>query len=184
MNTGNPDQEGLSQVLVVGKGTFPNNPLLPVVLYRDPLGIASNDAPETVATSFESVFERARWSGGWRNGVYPYHHFHSSAHEVLGCYGGIADIQLGGPGGAVLRVVTGDVVIIPAGVAHKRVDSSSGFRVVGAYPYGQTPDMCYGKEGEQNSAAANVSRVPLPELDPAYPTRGILLNLWSQNRIQ
>jgi uncharacterized protein YjlB len=120
------------------------------------------------------------WTGSWRNGVYDYHHYHSNTHEVLGCYRGSAEVQLGGPGGIVLRIETGDVVVIPAGVAHKRVDAEGGFGVVGAYPNGLSPDMCYGKSEELTFAEGNIEAVPLPAKDPADPVKNILLTLWSR----
>lgn len=109
---------------------------------------------------FEDRFAENGWSGAWRNGVYDYHHYHATTHEVLGCYAGRARIQLGGPKGAVHDIAAGDVVVIPAGVAHRRVEASDDFAVVGAYPDGVTPDM---QEGEGDPSIA----LALPERDPA-----------------
>lgn len=33
-------------------------------------------------------FTSAGWSEPWINGVYPFHHFHAGAHEVLACVAG------------------------------------------------------------------------------------------------
>ncbi|WP_250123845.1 cupin domain-containing protein [Chroococcidiopsis sp. CCMEE 29] len=67
----------------------------------------------------------------------PNHHYHSTAHEVLGISRGKAAVRLGGDArGQTFEVRAGDVIIIPAGVAHKNLDSSSDFLVVGAYPLG------------------------------------------------
>lgn len=90
---------------------------------------------------FETRFAANGWSGSWRNGVFDWHHYHTNAHEVLGCYRGRALLQLGGPDGVQQWIVAGDVVIIPAGCAHKRLESDPDFAVVGAYPDGARPDM-------------------------------------------
>ncbi|MCF3972172.1 cupin [Paracoccus salsus] len=96
---------------------------------------------------FEDRFAANGWTGTWRNGVFDWHHYHRTTHEVLGCYAGWADIQLGGERGETHRIEAGDVVVIPAGLAHKRREGSDDFRVVGAYPGGGSPDMNRG-EGE------------------------------------
>jgi uncharacterized protein YjlB len=69
-------------------------------------------------------------------------------------------------------------VVIPAGVAHKRLRSTPDFAVVGAYPAGQHPDMCYGKAGELPEAMARVASVPLPETDPVFGPDGPLRQHW------
>ena len=96
---------------------FPNNDVLPLLLYR---GVAD---PAAEAAWFETVFARNGWTGSWRNGVYGYHHFHSTAHEVLGCYGGQATVRFGGPEGPEVTFGAGDAVVIPAGVGHCLVRS-------------------------------------------------------------
>ena len=110
--------------------------------------------------------------------MYGYHHYHSTAHEVLGVYGGTAEIQLGGEDGVVVSIARGDMVIIPAGVAHKNLGSSRDFRVVGAYPRGQRPDMNYGRAGERPRADENITRVVLPAIDPIYGSHGPLMKRW------
>lgn len=166
----------IQHIILPADGNFPNNPKLPAVLYKNPLHGADGSMPGPEA--FESVFEEARWSGSWRNGVYSYHHYHSNTHEVLGCYGGSAEIQLGGQGGIILSVEHGDIVVIPAGVAHMNTGSKSSFGVVGAYPDGRSPDMRYGKADELDAAKSSIGAVPLPTSDPAFPGAGILLDLW------
>jgi uncharacterized protein YjlB len=80
----------------------------------------------------------------------------------------------------VLSVSAGDVVVIPAGVAHKNLGASRDFRVVGAYPLGQRWDMCYGEPGERPRADENIARVALPGADPVYGTTGPLIEHWSE----
>jgi uncharacterized protein YjlB len=80
----------------------------------------------------------------------------------------------------MLSVQAGDVVIIPAGVAHKNLGSSGDFRVVGAYPHGQSPDMQYGKSGERPSADEAIAATSLPKADPVYGVSGLLIKHWNK----
>ena len=73
---------------------------------------------------------------------------------------------------------SGDVIIIPAGVAHKNIDQSPDFKVVGAYPKGQTWDMNYGKSDERPLADERIKKVPLPMHDPVFGKTGPLMRLW------
>lgn len=155
-------------------GSFPNNERLPVLVYHSALALPQRNPAAIV----ENLFASNGWSGSWRNGIYGFHHFHSSAHEVLGVYNGWAKVQLGGENGITLTVRHGDVVIIPAGVAHKNLGASSDFRVVGAYPSGQSPDMCYGKAGERPRADDRIAGLPLPHMDPVYGAEGPLTEHW------
>lgn len=154
-------------------GTFPNSPL-PVLVY------SAVDLPAAnAAEGFERLFEANGWGGTWRNGVYEFHHYHSTAHEVLGVCGGEAVLQLGGPTGAALEVHEGQCVVIPAGVAHVRLRSGRGFRVIGAYPGGQSPDLCRGRPGERPAADRRIAVVQLPGQDPVLGAAGPLPRLWS-----
>jgi uncharacterized protein YjlB len=71
-------------------------------------------------------------------------------------------------------------VVIPAGVAHKRLQSSPDFGVVGAYPQGQMWDMCYGREGERPETDRNIAGVPDPERDPIFGAHGPLCEIWKR----
>jgi uncharacterized protein YjlB len=155
-------------------GTYPNNGRLPLLVYPSAVQLPERDP----AATFEALFGAHGWGGSWRNGVYGFHHYHSTAHEVLGVYRGTARVQLGGNSGPVFEVHPGDVVIIPAGVAHKNL-GSAGLGVVGAYPRGQRPDMNDGREGERPRADQNIARVARPSQDPVYGPRGPLTEHWT-----
>ncbi|HSR31911.1 MAG TPA: cupin domain-containing protein [Anaerolineae bacterium] len=171
---GSHQQPQVASHLLEDDGVYPNNAHLPLLVY-----VAALDLPErNPAAVIESLFRQNRWGASWRNGVYGFHHYHSTAHEVLGVYGGSARVQFGGEHGIVLSVTRGDVVIIPAGVAHKNLGASPDFRVVGSYPQGQSWDMNYGQPGERPRADENIARVPLPAMDPLYAEAGPLLSLW------
>jgi len=163
--------------LLVDDGTFPNNGKLPLLIYKNAIAIPEDNP----AGAVERIFYENGWGGSWRNGVYPYHHYHSTAHEVLGIFGGNVAVQLGGPNGMVVDAQAGDVIIIPAGVAHKNMGSSSDFRCVGAYPAGQDWDMNYGRPGERPKADQNIAMVPLPQTDPVYGSDGPLVRGWGLN---
>jgi uncharacterized protein YjlB len=154
-------------------GVFPNS-RLPLVLYRLAVKLAGHDP----AAVFEQLFAANGWDGSWRNGIYSFHHYHSTAHEVLGVYRGSARVQLGGERGVVHDLGPGDVVIIPAGVAHKNLGSTGDFGVVGAYPQGQIPDMNYGRPGERPRSESNIRRVALPKADPLFGVTGPLMENW------
>ena len=126
----------------------------------------------------ERVFSANGWSNGWRDGVFPFHHFHTNAHEVLGIAAGTARVWFGGPKGVEMEVHAGDVVVIPAGVAHRRDAASDDLLVVGAYPGGAEYDTCRADplRAEQNIEAA--AAVPVPDSDPVAGKQGPLLRLW------
>lgn len=155
-------------------GVFPNNAQLPLIVYREAVTLPARDP----AAGFEDLFAEHHWPPAWRYGVFAYHHYHSTAHEVLGIFRGHATIQFGGEQGVALSVGAGDVVVIPAGVAHKNLECSRDFCAVGAYPAGQQPDQCTGKPGERPQADANIAQVPLPPADPVHGTAGPLMTQW------
>jgi uncharacterized protein YjlB len=160
--------------LLKENGNFPNNPFLPILIYKHAVELGEHDGPEKI----ESAFSQNHWGSFWRNGIYDYHHYHSTAHEALGIYQGKATVQFGGPEGFVAEVEKGDVVLIPAGVAHKNLGESGGFKCVGAYPAGQEYDMKYGKQGERPEVDATIKQVPYPECDPVFGSAGGLIQFW------
>jgi uncharacterized protein YjlB len=174
-----PQAPGLNEPKVTARvlpddGVFPNSHL-PVLFYEGAFASPSSGAP----SMFEEVFDANGWgSQMWRNGIYDFHHYHSTAHEVLGCYAGSANVQLGGPSGITISLEAGDALIIPAGVAHCNLGSSSDFGVVGAYPRGLSFDICRGKPGERPKTDEHIRRVPLPKCDPVYGREGPLEKEW------
>ncbi len=167
-----PSQPQVRLLRFADDGRIPNNPRLPLLVYPGAL------AREGDAAACERLFQANGWAGGWRDGIFPYHHFHSTAHEVLGIVRGSARVRFGGESGATLDVKAGDVVVIPAGVGHKRLSASGDLLVVGAYPRGQRADLCRGEAHEPARVRDAIARVPLPDADPVHGADGPLVRHW------
>ena len=150
-------------------GRFPNSPLTLLVRRRalppDPAAI-------------ERAFAAQGWSNAWRNGIFGFHHFHSTAHEVLGIAAGEARVAFGGPSGRELLVRAGDAVVIPAGVAHRNMGQSADLLVVGAYPGGAGYDLRRGDPAEHAAAVRAIAAVPVPGNDPVLGRDGVLRRFW------
>ena len=177
-------------------GESPNNETLPLILYKAAVQFGDKE-PEGV---FEEIFWGNKWADGFRDGTFPFHHYHSAAHEVVGVARGTATLQFGGPSGPVVEVAAGDACVIPAGVVHRRIDDAPGFSVVGAYPHHQVPDCCVLSQadaeiagvhpdaadlvvkfiGEAQLAAVktSIAATVLPVTDPLSGTGGPIAELW------
>ena len=147
----------LDSFTLADDGHIPNNPALPVLVYRDVAEVAGGPA------ACEELFTRHGWGGTWRSGIFPFHHFHSVSHEVLGIVSGTAGVTLGGPQGRRLDVRAGDVLVLPAGTGHCREAASADLLVVGAYPRGQEPGTC--------AAASLTSTTRCGPTSPESPSR-------------
>lgn len=158
-------------------GGIPNHPRFPLLIYPD--AICLPGGRRAAASLIQELFHENGWTGSWVNGVFSHHHYHATAHEVLGCLCGSATILFGGEKGVEIEFRAGDVAVIPAGVGHKNLGCSSDFGVVGAYPPGQSPDMNYGDPGERPKSLADIAGVALPGSDPVFGVDGPLMTLWS-----
>jgi uncharacterized protein YjlB len=142
-------------------GSIPNNPLLPALVYT---GV---EAAAAGADACVELFASHGWTGAWRDGlIFPFHHFHSTAHEVLGIVSGATRVKLGGEAGEELEVRAGDVLVLPAGTGHKRLGGTDGLAVVGAYADGREWDLLRGDPAEHDGAVARIAAVPVPAADP------------------
>ncbi len=152
-------------------GVIPNS-RLPLLVYRG--------AMPADPAAIERGFAANRWPPAWRSGVHPYHHFHANTHEALGVARGSARVLFGGPGGQVLDVSAGDVVVVPAGVGHCNLDQSPDLVIVGAYPdNAPNPDMHRGKAADHDRLVRLVDDVPMPAADPVGGEAGPLHRLWA-----
>jgi uncharacterized protein YjlB len=71
-------------------------------------------------------------------------------------------------------------VVIPAGVAHKKLSASPELGVVGAYPQGKDWDLQYGDADDRPRADQNINRVAVPATDPVYGVDGPLTEFWKK----
>ena len=141
---------------------IPNHPRFPVLLYRDVEAIAGG--PDAA----RALFAAHGWGGSWVDGVFDFHHFHSTSHEALAVVAGRATLELGGPQGEAFEVGAGDVLVLPAGTGHRRATARDGFTVVGAYPVGQEDyDLLRGDDAAEVAAARErIAALPAPPQDP------------------
>lgn len=162
----------IAEYVITDDGTFPGN-RLPALLYKAVL-----DIPLLFpATHLSNLFKNHGWSNSWDAGTFTYHHYHSVTHEVLGIYSGKTTIQLGGEQGPKIEIEKGDVLVIPAGVAHKNLHDENAVGVVGAYPEGKDYDMNYGKPGERPQTDRNIAKLIIPKQDPLGLPDG-LTQIW------
>lgn len=112
--------------------------------------------------------------------MYATSHFHSTSHEVLGVTAGKATICFGhedNPGKVTCDLEKGDLVIIPAGVAHRLLETLEGdFEMVGSYPKGYHWDMCYGTRAEEEKIG-KIAEVPWFDRDPVYGDEGPVVDV-------
>jgi len=156
-------------------GSIPNNAALPLVLYRGGIDLAGSPGPEQ---TIEKTFAGNGWGNMWRNGIYPYVHYHSMIHEAMGIARGRATVRFGGIKGREIEIAPGDVVILPAGTGHQLLAQSQELVVIGAYPPSGKYDLCRGSKAEHAKAIESIPNVPAPSTDPVFGSSGPLIALW------
>jgi uncharacterized protein YjlB len=162
-------------LLFADDGSIPNNPTLPFLLYRGALDLSGTPDPEA---KIETIFKRNGWGRMWRDGIFPYVHYHSMIHEGMGIARGRATVRFGGDKGQEIDVAAGDVALLPAGTGHQCLWASPDLMVIGAYPKTGRYDLCRGSAAEYAKAVVSIPEVPLPDSDPVYGAEGPLLKLW------
>ncbi len=156
-------------------GATPNNAALPALLYKGAVALGADPAGE-----LERLFAKNGWSHGqWRNGIYPFTHYHSMIHETLGIARGSAQVRLGGDKGEVVELSAGDVAVLPAGTGHRRLTGSADLLVIGAYPPQGTYNLCRADNASDRvQALKTIPQVPLPASDPVEGRDGPLTQAW------
>ena len=155
------------------------NSRLPLILYRHAL------PPELrTASGCQALFDRNQWTGNWVDGIFDYWHFHVTGHEVLGCIAGAATIGFGGDSGIAVEFGEGDVVVIPAGVGHKRLsEKRGGFTVVGGYPPGQSGEIARPGQISVDEAQRTIAALQPPRADPVLAHQGPLMQAWTITQV-
>ncbi len=164
------------RLLLAPSGRTPNNPLLPLLIYRQAVDLEGWDP----AAMFEVLFDANGWRGSWRDGMYNYNHFHTRTHEVLGIARGSVIALFGGHGGEEIVLKAGDAAIIPAGVGHRRLRMSCDLLIVGAYPPGGRYNEPRPSEVDRKTAQEDVAATPKPATEPIWGATGPLLTIWTE----
>lgn len=146
---------------------LPHHERWPLLIYRQAL-------VEVTAERARTHLEKHGWKRIWVDGIYAFSHFHSNTHEVLVICEGEAEVEFGNR--KKVEVGKGDVIILPAGVAHQRITSSPDFLVVGGYPFDLEYDMC---KKIDDARQKRIDAVILPQQDPIFGKGGPLFDHWS-----
>ena len=169
--------------LKVLKHQIPSHGLTPnTSIQNKPLLIYQSAFPaNTTASQIESHLSNIGVvTPQWRYTMYSTSHFHSTSHEVLGIASGQAKLCFGhedNPDRVEEVLRKGDVIVMPAGVAHRLLeDLDGGFLMVGSYPVGCGWDMCYGKKGEEGKVG-KIRDLSWFRRDPVYGDEGPVLDI-------
>ena len=151
------------------------NSRLPLLVYRN----AVRPGPDgNLEAAMKQTFRRNDWLNNWtERGVYPYPHFHSTCHEVLGVVRGSMPLRLGGAGQEPMLFSAGDAIVVPAGVSHtafpeeqhRELGGTDDVLMVGGYPEGRDWDLMRDGEvsdAEMRAALKRIMSQPIPRLDP------------------
>ncbi len=156
-----------------GNGRIPNS-RLPLLIYRG--------AVQVGVAEMEEQIRRNDWPPEWHSsfGMYPRHHFHSDAHELIAVTRGTMVGLFGGHDGVRATVNAGDVIVIPAGVGHFGESITEDLRLTGAFPAGYAiHDFRLGYPDEYARVVDRAQRVPIPANDPLHGPKGPLVEIWS-----
>ena len=165
------------QYRIKDNGVFPGNEL-PVLHYKKVLRL-----PWFFPSRYaRKIMESHGWTNTWRNGIYTYDHYHSNTHEAMAVISGHTTLLLGGENGTQLTLQKGDVIVLPAGVAHRNRGRMKDVICVGAYPEGKDFDMNYGHAGERPTADKNIAAVTVPAKGPLYGKADPLIAIWKNHK--
>lgn len=164
-------------ITVTENKPYPNSEL-PILIYEDVLNNELDN--DYSAEDVLNFFENNGYEHGWIGVIADRHHFHSNAHEALACTHGEVTVLLGGQNGEITTLRKGDVILLPAGTAHKRLDGSNNFEIVGAYPSnGENFDMQDGDASDYEAIKENIRNVGRPLTDPVTGNPGDMEEYWS-----
>jgi uncharacterized protein YjlB len=156
-------------------GSIPNNPTLPLLYFHAAISFVGSANPEKV---IETLFRHNGWGNSWRNGIFPYVHYHSMIREGRDIVRARTRVRFGGAAGREIDLVAGDVVVLPAGFGHQCLWADPNLMVVGAYPPRGVYNLCRGSKSDHAEAVQTIPNVPPPDTDPVYGKDGPLKRLW------
>lgn len=146
-------------------GIFPNNEKYPLILLKG----AWNQNKSQQDDAVHQITTVSGWTSPWVWGIYEFHHYHSTAWELLVCVSGSAQVELGGPnsGVPVITVQHGDVILIPPGFVHKQVTATNDFALLGSYPSADVHiDTLRGEPTQEQRQS--IFNCPPPIKDPMF----------------
>ena len=152
------------EILTRDDGIIPNSKF-PVLIHRGAFRFGRRDILE-IRDIVRLHAKKFGWFYEW--GVMNEHiHYHSTSHEAHVVCCGSAAIEVGGPRvNAVFVVRTGDVIVIPAGVAHRILVKTDSFYISGLCPDGVLNwDINYAKKKARRADIANIAKLGRP---PAF----------------
>jgi len=162
-----------AQIHIKDNGTFPGSKL-PVLHYKKAIKVPFIFAGRKA----KALFTKHNWTNTWRGGIYTYDHYHSNTHEAMAVIKCHTVLLLGGENGKHVHLEKGDVIVIPAGVAHKNLGKEKDVICIGGYPDGKDFDMNYGNAGERPGTDENIRSVPMPLTGPLYGEVDPLAKIW------
>ncbi|KAI9806528.1 MAG: hypothetical protein M1833_003715 [Piccolia ochrophora] len=182
------------------------NSRLPALIYRSAIPRQSNGEPPTAEWTRECI-EKNEWMQGGVFKTFKAHHFHSVTHECYAVFRGSSRLLLGrGPlddaashDGQEVDVTVGDVVVLPAGVAHCSLSSEDDYEYVGLYPKVRCAtqghlnhvtdilqgsprydnNFCKAGPDETKRKAEVCEQVAIPNHDPVFGAGGPLVSIWN-----
>ena len=158
---------------------YPNNKL-PALYYENVLESILGESYS--GQDVMRLLQQNGYTNTWSNGILNQHHFHSIAHEALACTLGELRVQLGGEDEIILTVRKGDVLLLPAGTAHKKLEATEEHEIIGGYPLNQPDyDFQYGDASDYEAIKEKVAQVELPHTDPITDFPALIKQYWSNN---
>src|SRR5699024_9249746 len=155
---------------------YPNNPL-PVLFFENVLAGALEE--EYNGDDVLQLFTNNGYTNGWRNEIIDQPLLQSTAHVALACTEGQLRVQLGGENGEMLPIRKRDVLRLPAGTAHKKLEATANHEIVGAYPLNDSDyDFQYGDASDYEMIKKSIKNVNLPDTDPVTGAPGNIQQFW------
>ena len=154
-------------------GIFPNSPL-PLLFYRDAIRAGAKDPASIFEQSFAGMIGPTR-------GETVFIPFPIITARRMKCWVFILALplsRLGGEHGKNVEVHAGDVIVIPAGVAHQNVGASNDFGVVGVYAGGRQWGFASGCPGRAPQSRSQYCGFGNAGERSIYGVAGPLREIW------